>query len=141
MVAVPLHRLFILSFNLQSKMEKLNRGAISTVLTLSMSLLIIHFITSRDWPVIASLVLGVGGIVFPWFALKVDYFWKALTKFVGFVIQRLVLILIYYLCLFPIALAARLLRKGNPLQLSDDGSSTYVDAHKSFDKKEFEKPW
>jgi len=112
-----------------------------TVLTISMSLLIVHFITKWDWPVIASLIIGIAGVISPKVGLKIEYVWKALTELLGFIVQRLVLTLIFYLILFPIALAAKLFSKRDPLQLSNNSSSTFMDINKSFDKKEFEKPW
>jgi hypothetical protein len=121
-------------------MKRIN-GAISTILTISMGLLIVHFITKWEWPVIASLVVGVCGIIFPKLALKIDYIWKALTKLIGAIVQRCVLILIFYLLLFPIAWAAKLFSKNKLLQLSDNSSSTFVDENRSFDKKGFERQW
>jgi hypothetical protein len=34
-----------------------------------------------------------------------------------------------------------LFRKRDPLQLSNNSSSTFIDINKSFDKKGFENPW
>jgi len=116
-------------------------SATFTVLTISMSLLILHFVAKWDWPVIASLIIGIAGIISPKVALMIEYLWKALTKILGFIVQRLALILVFYLFLFPVALAAKLFRKRDPLQLSNNSSSTFIDINKSFDKKGFENPW
>jgi len=135
-----LHLLSIHFFEPLSEMKNKNSPTL-TVLTISMSLLIVHFITKWDWPVIASLIIGIAGVISPKVGLKIEYVWKALTELLGFIVQRLVLTLIFYLILFPIALAAKLFSKRDPLQLSNNSSSTFMDINKSFDKKEFEKPW
>lgn len=135
-----MHLLSIHFFEPLSEMKNKNSPTL-TVLTISMSLLIVHFITKWDWPVIASLIIGIAGVISPKVGLKIEYVWKALTELLGFIVQRLVLTLIFYLILFPIALAAKLFSKRDPLQLSNNSSSTFMDINKSFDKKEFEKPW
>ena len=135
-----MHLLSIHFFEPPDEMKNAN-SAMLTVLTISMSLLILHFVGRWDWPVIASLIIGVAGVVSPKLALKVEYLWKALTKLLGLMVQRIVLILIFYLFLFPMALVARLISKRDPLQLSNNSSSTFVDINKSFDKKGFENPW
>jgi len=112
-----------------------------TVLTISMSLLIVHFITSWNWPVIASLITGVACVIFPGLAVKVDYIWKKVTSSVGVIVQHFILILVYYLFLFPLAMGARLFSKDDPLQLSNNSSSTFVDVNKTVSKKDLERPW
>jgi len=112
-----------------------------TVLTISMSLLILHFITSWEWPVVAALTTGVACVIFPILAVKTDHIWKILTNVLGLIVQRLILILVYYLFLFPLAMGARLFSKDDPLRLSNNSSSTFVDINKVINKNEFERPW
>jgi len=121
-------------------MKNENRATL-TVLTISTSLLVFHFITKWDWPVIASLIIGIAGVISPIAATKIEYVWKALTKLLGLIVQRLILILIFFLILFPVALASRLFAKRDPLQLFVDSSSTFTDIHKPFEKRTFENPW
>jgi hypothetical protein len=117
------------------------RGYLSIILTMSMSLLIIHFLTKWSWPVIASLVIGMMGILVPKVGSKIAFGWKKITMFIGIILQRIVLILIFYIFLVPVAFASRLFSKRKPIQLSNEQSSTFIELNKSFDKKGFEKPW
>jgi len=135
-----LHPSSIHFFELPSEMKNETRATL-TVLTISMSLLVLHFITKSDWPVIASLIIGMAGAISTEVAVKIEYVWKALTKLLGLIIQRLVLILIFFLILFPVAVAARIFAKRDPLQLSNNSSSTFTDINKTFEKSGFEKPW
>jgi hypothetical protein len=112
-----------------------------TVLTISMSLLIVHFITSWDWPVLTSLITGVACVIFPALAVKMDYLWKAVTRSIGIIVQHFILILVYYLFLFPLAMGARLFSQDDPLRLSNNSSSTFVDVNKAVSKKDLERPW
>jgi predicted membrane protein len=122
-------------------MKKNDGGYLSIILTMSMSLLIIHFITKWSWPVIASLVIGMIAILVPRAGSNIALGWKKITMLIGFILQRVVLILIFYIFLVPIAFASRLFRKRKSIQLSDEPSSTFIELNKSFDKREFEKPW
>jgi|SRR5688572_1394465 len=117
------------------------KSAILTVLTLCMSLLMIHFISGWQWPVIASLILGLTGVIFPKLAFIIERFWKFITKFIGMLIQRVILVIVFLFLLFPIAIAARLFRKHDAMNLSHTLSSTFVDVNKKFDAHDFEKPW
>lgn len=121
-------------------MPKVSPPAI-TVLTLTTSLLIIHFISGWDWPVIVSLVLGMSAVIVPKIAIKIDFGWKVITRLVGVAIQQIVLTLIFYFILTPVALISRWVSKRDPLNLSNRKSSTFADVNKTFQKKEFEKPW
>jgi len=106
-----------------------------------MSLLIIHFVTKWSWPVIASLVVGMIAILVPRAGSHIALGWKKITMLIGFILQRIVLILIFYIFLVPIAFTSRLFRKRKSIQLSDEPSSTFIELNKSFDRREFEKPW
>jgi hypothetical protein len=74
-------------------------------------------------------------------AVKVDYIWKAVTGSLGVIVQHVILILVYYLFLFPLAMGARLFSKDDSLQLSNNSSSTFVDENKTVSKKDLERPW
>jgi hypothetical protein len=104
-------------------------------------LLIIHFISGREWPVIAALVIGLCAVIVPIVAKKIDSVWHIVTRFIGMILQRIVLTLIFYLCLTPIALISKWIGRRDPLKLSHRGSTTFSDVNKTFRKKDFEKPW
>jgi hypothetical protein len=122
-------------------MKKNGGGYLSIILAMSMGLLILHFIKRWDWPLIASLVIGMIGLLLPKPASAIAFGWKKFTMFIGFALQRIVLTVIFYVFLVPIAFASRIFRKRKPMQLSDEPGSTFIEVNKSFERKDFEKPW
>lgn len=121
-------------------MKKTNHPTV-TILALTTSLVVLHFITKMKWPLLASAILGGVSVVFPMIAVKVDYVWRFVTKGIGIVMQYLTLAFIFFFFLTPIALLSRMFSRRDPLQLSNNMPSTFLDVKKPFDKKGFEKPW
>lgn len=123
------------------KTEKTN--PLRTVLTLSVGFIVLYFITDWKWTIPAALLVGLAGIFSPYLSAKIDYLWMKLAWFLSLVIPNILLSVIFFLLLFPIALLSRLFNQANkdPLNLQNKAQSNFKSSNKYFDKVSFEKPW
>jgi hypothetical protein len=111
-----------------------------SVLTLSMIFLIIFFVFDQRWAALLSLIIGVSGIASSRISKYIESGLTFFTKITGFVIQTILLSVLFFLILFPISVFYRLFNKDN-LMLSPKYPSFFVGIKKEFRKESLEKPW
>jgi hypothetical protein len=110
------------------------------LLTVTVGMLIIHFLF--EVAILSKVALGVGLIglfvkpVAKWIALG----WHKLSEGLGYVNSRIILSLVFFLALVPIALLSRLFTKGD-LQLKRKKGSYYSDRNHQYAPKDFENVW
>jgi len=112
----------------------------ATILTISMGFLILHLLFSWEWAVIVSLVVGVTGLISSYLSRKIEYAWMKFAKLLGYIIPNILLSIVYYLLLFPLSALSKLFNK-DPLMLSGEYQTYFIDIKKEIDKKSFEKIW
>ena len=112
-----------------------------TILTICVGFLVIHLITKADWAIYVSLVIGVLGVFSPFLSKKIDFLWMKLAWVLSLIIPNILLSIIFYLFLFPIALLSKLFSDKDPLMLKNTTKTTFRTREKSFEKSSFEKPW
>lgn len=67
--------------------------------------------------------------------------WNKLAWVLSFIVPNILLSLIYFLFLFPIALLSKLFGNKDPLALRNKPDSTFKTSNKAFDASSFDKPW
>jgi hypothetical protein len=72
---------------------------------------------------------------------KIILFWNKLTVVLGLIMPNVLLTIIFYLFLTPLAWLNRIDRKKNPLQLRNNLDSTFITKRKEFSKISLEKIW
>ncbi|MEX0813862.1 MAG: SxtJ family membrane protein [Chitinophagales bacterium] len=94
------------------------------------------------WLNLFAALLGLVGIIRQSWAEKIVSAWMFIGQKVGWVNSRIILTVIFYLMLTPLAFFYRLSKK-NPLQLKklEGEGSYYIKRNKSFVKKDFERPF
>ena len=112
----------------------------STILVISTGFLILYMIFSWQWAIFVSLVVGIIGIFSPFLSEKIELLWNKLSKLLGYIVPNILLGVVFYFFLFPISLIYKIFNK-DPLMLSRDYKSYFIDINKEIDKKSFEKTW
>lgn len=112
-----------------------------TVLTISMGFLVLFLIYGWYWVLMISLGVGIAGVFSPWLSKKIDFIWMKLAWILSLVIPPVILTIIFYLVLFPLAVLSRLLGNPDPLNLKDRTDSLFTSSGKTFEKRDFEKIW
>ena len=122
-------------------MRKLNFDPTKTVLTITVGFLIVYLITSWSWAIITSVIVGILGLFSGRIAGVINSLWMKLTLVLSYIIPNVIMALIYYVILVPIALLSRIVNRDDDMQLKNSGESTYVDINRKIDATSLEKMW
>jgi hypothetical protein len=112
----------------------------STMLVVSTGFLALFLLFSWRWALYVALIVGLIGILSSFLSRKFEWVWMKFANLLGFIIPNLLLSIVFYLFLFPISLLSKLFNK-DPLMLSDNFKTYFLDITQQADKKSFEKIW
>jgi ABC-type multidrug transport system fused ATPase/permease subunit len=121
--------------------QKLKSDPIKTILVITVGMLALYFVTNWQWLLITSLIIGLTGSISPYLAKKIDYLWMKLAWILSLIVPNIILSIVFYLFLTPIALLSRLFGDRDPLTLKNSTDTLFKDYKKAVDKASFEKPW
>ena len=133
---MPLHHSFIPCFNM-----KMKSNPTKTVLTITVGFLAVFVITKWNWALNTAAIIGIAGLFSDYLANKIEWVWMKLTYVLSLIVPNILLSVLFYLFLFPIALLAKLFSKKNFLQLKNIENTTWFTERKVFDAKSMENPW
>ena len=114
---------------------------IKTVLVITVGMLIVFALTQWKWAFNAAVTIGLLGLISSFLAKQIDYLWMKLAWVLSLIVPNILLSVIFYLLLTPIALLSRLFGEKNQLNLKNKTDSLFKNYNKEFDKPSFEKPW
>ncbi len=111
------------------KSPKLTREKeLETILTLAAAALVFYFLTHQQhlyW-IIICLVLALAGVLSKNVTAKIAWAWNKLGELMGMVTGKVILALVFFLFLFPLALLSRLFSKApDSLQLKKSDADSY----------------
>ncbi len=118
-----------------------NTESARTVLTLTTALLIVYLITGWHWAVLTGVLMGVAGVFSKTISRIIHSGWMKVAYLLSLVLPKVLLALIFYLVLLPVALLSRVFRKERPLRLENHPGSMFIEMKKVFKKENFIKPW
>lgn len=114
---------------------------LQTVLVIVVGMIAGYLLSAKPWMLYAALVIGLSGALSPALARCVHTVWMQLGRALGLVVPKILLSLLFYLLLTPLAWLSRWLGPSDPLQLRNTRDSMFRDVNTSFDPGHFEKPW
>src|SRR5215212_4022833 len=88
----------------------------------------------------AALALGGIGILIPSLSRKIHDVWMKFAELLGLVMNKVILGIVFYVFLFPVALMSRLFRK-NPFKVKKQTSSYFSERNFTYTKKSLEQLW
>ena len=132
--------LFILYFDLMST-NQLKSDPIKTILVITVGMLVVYVATKWHPALVIALVIGLSGILSSYLAVKIDFLWMKLTWVLSLIVPNILLSIIFYVLLTPIALLSRIFSKEDQLFLKNNSQSIFKEYNKQFDKDSFKNPW
>ena len=121
------------------KNKKTNPTKTAFIITVGFAVLFLG--TKSNWALIVALTVGLVGIFSPYLSRKVDYLWMKLGWLLSWIVPNIILGIIFYVVVFPMAILSRVFGKKDPVLLKNNRSSIFQECNKEFDKASFEKPW
>jgi hypothetical protein len=125
---------------------KLNREKeLEVVLTICVGFLVAYLATKQQhsWLIALSIGVGLVGAFSKFLTAKIAWAWMTLGEAMGFVMSKVILSLIFFLFLLPIALLTRLFNKNkDSLQLNrKQKGSYYFERNHQYVAKDLENTW
>jgi hypothetical protein len=120
---------------------KIKSNPTKTVLTIVVGFLFIYLITHQKWSLTIAFFIGLIGIASDLLAKQIEWVWMKLALVLSYIVPNIVLTLIFYLFLYPIAVLNKIFGKKDPMNLKNTKSTLFKTNPKVFDKAYFEKHW
>ena len=89
---------------------------------------------------LAALILGLIGVFIPWLADKIHWAWMKLAHVMGWVMSKVILTVVFFVFLLPMALLVRALGKGN-VRVKRGGTTYYTSRDFLYTKESLENVW
>ena len=71
----------------------------------------------------------------------IEKLWNGLAKILGYIVPTILLTVVFFLILTPLALLAKLFKSKSEYISENDSNSIFKNSNKSFDRKSFERAW
>ncbi len=118
---------------------------LETILTLCVALVVLFFITHKQhaYYLNLSVLLGLIGMFSVYLTSKISWAWLKLGEMMGAVTSKIILALVFFVFLLPIALVSRLFSNGRKaLQLEkSSGNSYYFTRNHRYEPKDLKNVW
>ncbi len=116
---------------------------LETMLVITVGLLVMYLIFKKPWLLTASVVLGLVGIFSDWLSEKITLGWMKIAEVLGRINAAVLLSIVFFLFVTPIAFLRKILSKGDLLRLNDARKtpSLYEERNHAYEAKDLESPW
>jgi hypothetical protein len=122
------------------KIENNKAKSLETILVLVGALIIAFWITQKKIFILLALLLIVIGISSSYLTGKISWVWLKFSELIGGVMSKVILSVIYFIFLVPIALLYQLTKKDN-LSLKRKKGSYYIERNHTYLAKDMENIW
>ena len=121
-------------------MKTTNDKSLETILVWVLFLVLLYWIFKDSGFLMAAAIIGLAGLLAPALAAKLHWAWMWLTRAIGTLTSTILLTIIFFLILTPLALISRLIGK-NSLQLKPGAPTYFKTRHKTYDRDSLENSW
>ncbi len=122
-------------------MKKLQSNPSKTVLVITVGFLVLYLIFGNRYFLIVGSIVGISGVLSGWISEKIEWFWFKLTYVLSLIVPNILLGIVFYLILTPIAFFANLVGKVDAFQLDKPTDTAYVTLNKKYTGKDLKNPW
>lgn len=113
---------------------------LGTILIFVMVLIIFYLANKNVKLLYAALILGAIAIFIPALSRKIHDLWMKFAEVLGLVMNKVILGVVFFIFLVPVALLSRLFRK-NPFRNKKDTASYFSERNFTYTKKSLEQLW
>lgn len=118
-----------------------NYQAKETVLVITVGFLVLYFVFKKVVFLDAALIVGLIGVFSFYLSEKIDLMWGWLSRVMGTVSNTVLLTVVFFLVLTPMALIRRLRGKDGLRRFDATATSNFSRREQVFEKKDLENTW
>ena len=94
-------------------MKNAKSEPLKTILTIAMGFIFVFYATHLKSFILVSFIIGIAGLASDYLAVKIDWLWMKLTYILSLIVPNILLSVIFYVFLFPMALLSRLFTRND----------------------------
>ena len=113
----------------------------STILVIVVGFIIIYTYSKNYNFLRISIIIGLLGVISDSASLIIDKIWFKISYILGLIVPNILLGLIFYIILFPIAILSRIFGNKDALNLKNNTNTLFINKNSIFKSKSFEQPW
>lgn len=113
---------------------------LETFLVITTGFIVLYYVFQVKILLLVAFITGIIGIFIKPLAKKIAWLWYKLGDIMGFVISKIILAIIFFTFLFPIAILFRLIKK-DTMMLKKKYSSYWTIRNYKYTKKDMENVW
>ena len=115
---------------------------LETIISIILGLSVILLISKNKNVLISIIILASIGLFSTYLTGKIHFLWTKFSEILGGIMSKVILSLLFFLFLFPIALLSRLFTKKDALQLKRTTEPTYYTTRNHlYTAEDLENPW
>lgn len=112
-----------------------------TVLTITVGFVVLYLMSKAEWTLYVALAAGFAGLLSAYLREKIAFLWMKLAWLLSLVVPNIVLSVVFFLFLLPVAALSRVLGKKDTMNRKNTSASLFKTSSRIMDKAFFEKPW
>jgi hypothetical protein len=109
---------------------------LETFLVLVLALVVIGYLSNRPLFYLISIGLGAVGLFIPFLASWITFLWLSFSEILGGVMSKILLSIVFFIVLFPVALLKKIFTKKKKME-----SSNWTDRNHTYTAKDLQNPW
>jgi apolipoprotein N-acyltransferase len=113
----------------------------SAQLVIVTGFLVLYLLIDVKWLLYVSLIVGIGSIASSWIGNLIVKGWFGIAKILGWINTRILLFLVFYIFLFPMAILSRLFKKDSLQMRKGKRDSLFIVRNHEYTKKDLENIW
>ena len=121
--------------------NKKQNNPYQTVLIIVVGFIVIFLMTKSIWAIQVSVSIGILGLSSKFIAKKIDFLWMKLAWVLSLIVPNIIMTILFYCLLTPIAILSRLIGEKDKLNLKNTKESLFITRNTMFDKESLEKTW
>jgi len=116
---------------------------LETMLVITVGLLVLHLIFKKPWLLTAALVLGLIGVFSNFLSEKITLGWMKFAEVLGRINAAILLSVVFFLFVTPIAFVRKLFTRKDTLHLHDarTAPTLYEERNHAYEAKDLENTW
>ncbi len=111
------------------------------ILTIVVGLLIFFYFFKSVWLFNAAIIIGILGVLSDFVAEKIAWIWLRFAEILGRINSTILLSLIFFVFLTPLALLMRIFKKSDSLKLKKVSGSAYDERNHTYTAKDLQSTW
>lgn len=113
---------------------------LEAILVITTGFIVLFAVLGKEWMLFVATASGLVGLLIPWLAAIVANVWYKIGEVLGFVVSKVVLFLLFYVLLTPIAFFYRLFNH-DTLLLKRQNRSLWSDRNHMFQSTDLKNSW